>query len=764
CTGALLPIVDEKAAIKGPRILVGESAATRELGLRADDFAPQEYAIRFLPDTIVLIGRDWIDTPENRREAGRGAIWDRTLDSWRETIDYDSATGREGAAQRIELPGIFDDQGTCYAAYDFLERFLGVRWYGPSPINTVAPKSRSLAVAGADVRRAPALKYRRGYGGKWPIVRAQWDDASEDALTLYRRRIREGGEKWAGNHSFTSFQDRFRKKKPKAPDLFKGARPEYFAQSQEGDAGTLQFCYTNPEFIAQLVKDAREYFDGKGLRGNQLAMGDYFAVVPLDNSSWCQCDRCQAALARGKDNYVGGHFNNGRASYYLFSFVNAIAREVRKTHPDKYIATLAYADYFFKPTEFELEPNVSVAPCLQVRNYWAPRIREHEMRLYKQWVTPRDRPIHLWNYYCFPTEQGVVRGFNVFPGFYVHTLAELIKMYAQDGVRGVFLCGIGEQVDFYFTMKMYDDPSIDIDAALDEFFRLYFGAAAEPMKKFYLRIEEIYSDPKNYPEDVRTQDNQFHQNEEMAWEWLGTKERMRELGALMDQAVAAARTDVEKRRVETWKKGVWDYMKTGAERYYAKQELRKQAGPIPALTVPRVAPLGDAPDLASLDWTKGAELKGWKQLEGFSTDRRVEGRILHDGRRLYVRLTEHLDTSALSDAEGVYNGDDWEILFAAERGETWNQFACNPSGKVIVGGWALDEEVVSRVEPDRWILLLAIPLRKLLPGGVKPGAAFYANFYRATTGGIPRELLAWSANYEHTFLTTKRMGEFTLAD
>lgn len=42
-------------------------------------------------------------------------------------------------------------------------------------------------------------------------------------------------------------------------------------------------------------------------------------------------------------------------------------------------------------------------------------------------------------------------------------------MYATDGVKGVYLCGLSEQIDFYLTMKLFDNPSLDTDEILDEF-------------------------------------------------------------------------------------------------------------------------------------------------------------------------------------------------------------------------------------------------------------------------------------------------------
>jgi len=89
-TGAKLPIVADDAAVQGARILVGESAATRAIGLKNDDFGPQEYLISLRPNLLVLMGRDQDD---------------------RQPFDY---------ANHQTYADVFDAQATCYAVYDFL--------------------------------------------------------------------------------------------------------------------------------------------------------------------------------------------------------------------------------------------------------------------------------------------------------------------------------------------------------------------------------------------------------------------------------------------------------------------------------------------------------------------------------------------------------------------------------------------------------------------------------------------------------------------
>jgi len=565
-TGAVLPIKASGHDVKGARILVGESEATRKLGLQGENFQSQEYLIRIKDDTIILMGRDWLDTPANRAETGRGVMY--SLVDTRKTIRYNVAVSRDDEpAEDIELPGLMDDQGTCYATYDFMERFCGVRWYGPSPLNIVIPSQKTLSVPETEIRRRPSLLHRYAPGGGWPILREQWSSYNDIQKDLFFRRIRFGGERWGCNHSFSSFRDRFLVKNPDRPELFERRRPEFFAVGWENEGFWRQLCMTNPDVIAQVVQEARDYFDGKGIKGRQLAVGDYFVVVPEDSDHWCKCDKCQAILEKGKSRDIKHTFGTGAASDYVFGFVNAVAKEVKKTHPDKYIATLAYHCYSYPPT-FELESNVAVAPCVQLCYGYSPGVFKNDEKFYNEWIEENKRSgrrLYVWNYFHHPMERALMGGWKCFPCFMPDVISEWVKRYARDGVRGYYLCGVPQQLGYYLYMQTAFNAETDYKALTDEFFTLYFGAAAEPMKKFYFRIAEI-----NKEEGI------IGNTEEDSWEKLGTRPRMEELGRLMEQAVASARTDVEKRRVATWKKGVWDYMVEGRREYVKKKRAYEQ--------------------------------------------------------------------------------------------------------------------------------------------------------------------------------------------
>lgn len=543
-TGAELPIRSDREKISGPRILIGDSAVAKEKGFQGSNFKPQEYLIAFQPDTLILIGRDWADTPANRQAFGRPMCCGDTLDSTRHRIDYWKTVGYPEKSQgEIELPGLYDDQATCYAVYDFLERFCDVRWYGPTRTSILIPELKTLTVRGEDVRRSPALKYRdAALSGNWPFMQKQWGPVERPEVFLFWRRLRVGGERWAANHTFH---------RKTVETVF--TKPEYQAQ---GPGKGSQLCYTNPALIAEVAQMARDYFDGKkDAPEGWKAVGDYFALVPDDNSFFCQCDACQTLLRSGKDMETH-QFSSGTVSNYFFSFVNAVAREVAKTHPDKYIATLAYWNYAYAPRGFDIEPNVSVAPCLHTCVYALDQaIRENDMKLYKEWLQKAKAPIFLWNYYHHPMEPALIDKFKCFPNVMVHQSVESARMFIQDGIRGIFICGEQDMLEGYVIAKIWDDPTQDVDAMLDEFFDRYFGNAARPMKKFYLGLEKIATDPKNYPPRYKWKD--------VAWTTLGTEERMEKLGSLMAKAQSKAQTDQEKERVALWNEALWKWMEEG---------------------------------------------------------------------------------------------------------------------------------------------------------------------------------------------------------
>lgn len=560
-TGVMLPVANDEQAICGGRVLVGESRATASTGLRNQDFKRQEYLVRFLPDTLILMGRDKEDDQQ--------------------PLSYtDAAT----------FPGKFDDQATCHAVYDFLERFCGVRWYLPTDTGMVCPRTKTLAVQGHDVRRTPAMKYRELYCAA--AVPARLSDVPgprlaerEGRLFVHRQRL-AGIEEYACNHAFYGYYGQLK------------SHPEWFAKGYDAELPAEMrrklnghdpkcrmyypnMCYSNQEFIQQVTQRARAYFDTGKLLPGEVAAGDFFSLVPMDSSGqdkFCRCAECQAILhheppcKKWRDHPF---FWDDKASDYIFGFVNRVARGVAQTHPGKYLSVAAYHQNYYPPTREPLEPNVAITFCIHAALRPVPAMNQAVKGLLDKWEEEsRQRPKYLWLYFHRPGPAN-----PLFPGFMAHHLVKQMADYHRRGFKGIFVepayfpkesrqpgyaarAPIVTLLELYLTFKLADDPTLDGDKLIDEFFPLFYGSAGAAMRTLYDAIEWVYCDPGTYASSPASYFG--YQTPQIAWKKLGTRERMREFGRLMKVARQAAATELEKNRVTLFEESVWNRMKQGS--------------------------------------------------------------------------------------------------------------------------------------------------------------------------------------------------------
>ena len=746
-TGGSFRIVREDEPIRGLAILVGDSQRVRAMGIRPNELAVQEYLIRFAPGALVLAGRDKND---------------------RGVVQYDHHPNQQAINT---WPGIWDEQGTMYAVYDFLERYCSVRWFNPTELGTDCPRQPTLTVAGGELRRSPFMRYRYAaypaserydqYTGLWPAGSEgykAWEAAAYPELnkrfrgigytlakrgwnTLFRLRHREGGEPCFGNHSLYGYYRRFWEVEKGQEKFFEGRYADWFAQGYEGRPP--QMCYSNRGLVKQVAKDACEYFaTGKIYPGSQ-AGGDCFCVEPMDNSRFCKCARCQKWLDdRDADSPF---FTNGRHSDYFFQFVNEVARIVGKKYPDKRIVCLAYMTHGAPPRKLRLEPNVIVQYCFACNrlNYDRPSY-EHEVDLLGQWRREYPgRTLYLWLYYTFPVEIAAHRKFHCFPGFFARTIGEQFALFRQHDYRGAFHCGYGQDVEAYLTYRLMDDPTLDVEALLDEYFSRLYGPAARPMRQFYETVEQIYGNPANYPEAIAAGklEGHHHQTEEMAWGYLGTEQRMRALGKLMQDAKAAAQTPEQKQRVALFELGTWNYMTSGRKQYL--DHARSRYGSRGALLRVPFATAGSLQgDPSRMDTAQALALTRWRSCMAEPTRRHVLARLLQDGKYLYLELEENCGAQKPLSTDTIVSGDFWQVLLSTRPAERVHNLLVNFAGKQLLDGSPAQFAATAHTDPGAHAVRLALPLRQC---GIAPGATFYLNVARRS--GTSDDQPMWSPSF-----------------
>ncbi|MBR4884458.1 MAG: DUF4838 domain-containing protein, partial [Lentisphaeria bacterium] len=158
------------------------------------------------------------------------------------------------------------------------------------------------------------------------------------------------------------------------------------------------------------------------------------------------------------------------------------------------------------PPEMELPSNLAVRICYRRQDLRDPE-RKKEIEASIKGYADKKVPILVWTYPLFnhiPPLRGI-------PVFYPHILQENIKFNRDNGVIGEFseggyYSGGGDQhvqrsqigfpaithLNDYVRFQLLWDPDLDLQALLDEYYKLYFGPAAPEMKKFWDTAEQIF--------------------------------------------------------------------------------------------------------------------------------------------------------------------------------------------------------------------------------------------------------------------------------
>lgn len=487
-TGARLDIVAKPGGQHPISIFVGQSADTEKLGITAEGLANGAYRIVSGDNWLVLIGDDSNFTPIEPWPRGNSdiasgkmqAAWDGiTGKHWgyphrqlhKHYSGVNSLFGKPNE-QKLDKDGnvnvwTYDERGSFNAVCGFL-RDLGVRWYMPGDIGEIVPKISTLSFPEVDRIVRPDFPMR--------ILNFRTAVYGRDVMMWgFRLGLRQpyGRQAAHGLHRMTH-NEQLLKSKPEWFALYGGKR-----HTQAGKR-LNQLCYSNEELFEESVRFAQAQFDHFDM--------DVVSIMPPDGyTAICQCDLCN-----GKDDPDQG--SRGSLSNYVWDFVNRVAKEIGKSHPDKLISNCAYGVYTDPPSRIaRLEPNVQVIIVggrRPTRDSPAERVELRKLR--EGWAARTDRPIEFFENYPFTG-----RNFYL-PAYIPRVMGESITE-----TKGI---SRGEDIwltmDFgenaigynhflaYFTARMYwggkDQNAVRL---FDEYCEKFYGPAADSMKKFFSYCE-----------------------------------------------------------------------------------------------------------------------------------------------------------------------------------------------------------------------------------------------------------------------------------
>lgn len=415
-TGAKLPIVDGK--IQAPAIVIGDGPLAKQHGLVGKDMPPEGFAIKTMPGHVLIVGRD-------------GAI----------------------------APGQSD--GTAWGVYEFLERFVGMRWYFPGELGRSVPRTPTLRVPPVWLEDAPVFRMRV----VWPPVSNPWNGTGTQLGPLHG--FLRAGNSWPTQLVVHS-PDWSRVKE------YIEQRPEVFQLRSDGTRDFSMLCYSSPRTLATYLENIDRLVAGKP--ANIRLMGDSITVSPADAEI-----ACYAPESRKLWDPKGGQY--GTASRIVGKFAADLGREVKKRWPDKTIIYLPYLNYTLAPEGIDFPDNVEVQLCGMpgLAMYKEPEVATSEQANIDRWVKLTGRKIQNWHYSCWPEDRTTA----IYQ--YPHALQQFYRSN-RDKTVGTFINGVTDHwprqhLSLYCWLKLLWNPGFNVDAAIDEYCRRMYGPAGKTMRE-----------------------------------------------------------------------------------------------------------------------------------------------------------------------------------------------------------------------------------------------------------------------------------------
>jgi len=490
-SGAELHIGSEPSGDFPVKLYVGASSYTGELGISADELRYGAYRIVSGKDWMVFIGDDtdfvpiepW---PRSNTDISSGKMqeaWDAiTGENWgyphRQLHKHYSGPNRLFGTpdeQKTDQDGniniwTFDERGSFNAVCGFL-RDLGVRWYMPGELGEVLPKTQDIALPEVDRTVRPKFEVR---SVSRPLLSSPEID---DALWYLRLGANhQYGILHHGQRNLTEHPEQ------------RAAHPEYYVQLANGErdneSRTANACLSSEGFFNETVAFARLMFDHYDI--------PVISVMPHDGFTHCQCDDCrdQITLDRGP---------SGLSSDYVWNFVVRVANELAKTHPDKKVFCGAYSSYRLPPVTIDKLPDnvfVQITNGRPIREL-DDEVHESTAELRRQWRAKTNNPLSVTLNYTPFTNRGAYR-----PQYWPHVIARGIQacrdevwredVWLSSGKGGLHFPGMSH-LNPYVISRFWWDADQDVDALLQEYYRLFYGPAANEMGAFVEFCEVEYA-------------------------------------------------------------------------------------------------------------------------------------------------------------------------------------------------------------------------------------------------------------------------------
>lgn len=355
------------------------------------------------------------------------------------------------------------EQGIEFGVYEFLERYLGVRWLMPGELGEDVPRHTTLEISPQKVQQEPVYLSRRlgGIPGTVQDVNGEW-----------AQRNRAVWREEHGHNLLHIF----------SPDKYAQTHPEFYplvgGKRLIPKQGTWNWQpnFSAPGIVEEGAKQVEKYFDeNPDAHSYSLGMNDATSVF----------DQSPASLARrnGRKNSQGKE--DVSDDYFLWA--NAVAEKVLQKHPGKWFGTLAYHE-LTDPPKPEIGVHDHVIPFMtQERLRWIdPKLREIDQNNTRNWAKVA-KNLGWYDY--------VYGMFYLVPRTWPHLMQEYLAWGSEHNVTfftSELYPNWGEGPKGWVMAKLLWNPHQDVDGLLDEWYVSAAGKEAAPKLREYFAIWEKF--------------------------------------------------------------------------------------------------------------------------------------------------------------------------------------------------------------------------------------------------------------------------------
>lgn len=364
------------------------------------------------------------------------------------------------------------ERGVLYAVYNFLEKFVGVRWF--SPTVEYLPEKRDLDLTGVDLKGKPFFRIRNVYRapktadqglfsarnrmnqeGEWPILAAKYGSGIAFGSPSHCHSIQHGYfpmEKYFDKH------------------------PEYYAIVDGKRNGSLwfgQICYSRPNLAEELIVKMKEFIlaDEAEAKKTGQAPPRIYDISINDSRNFCECPECAQKVSK---------YN---ASGTVLLVLNKVAAALEEFRPGYTLQTLGYFA-MTEPPKGGVKPakNLVVRVCNTETFLHVPithKLNEKYRKQVESWAAQADA--------LFPWEYSITYGNGAgrlpYPSEF--NIADNMRFYAANKGIGIFF--EHESPDFndlydckvWMEAKLMEDPTLETEYLMNDFCTKFYGAAGK---------------------------------------------------------------------------------------------------------------------------------------------------------------------------------------------------------------------------------------------------------------------------------------------